>query len=308
MKKETADPFSHFSSLAQTRQFLKAFKSLNERGGFVFSAVEKSAACAQSAKASYLSSPQLPALMSSAQRHRGQHSNDARLFSPQWLPRLNQAVADLSWLMSRGYPDEASLRLVGDRYRLEERQRRAVQRASCPDEALARRRAARCAPAELEGRRLLIDGYNLLITIESALSGGILLDCRDSAFRDIASVHGTYRSVKETLPALTLIGLTIRRLGPAEVCWLLDSPISNSGRLRALMRSLSDQHQFGWQVELVSSPDKALAAEAEAVAISSDSWVLDHARQWFNLHQHIAAAIPQACVLTLHGAEGNIST
>jgi hypothetical protein len=241
--------------------------------------------------------------MPSAQRHRGQHSNDAKLFSPQWLPRLNQAVADLSWLLTRGYPDDASLRIVGDRYRLEERQRRAVQRASCPDEALARRAKARCGPGDLRGRRLLIDGYNLLITIESALSGGILLDCRDGAWRDIASVHGTYRSVEETLPALTLIGQSLQGLGPAEVRWLLDSPISNSGRLRSIMRELAQAQGFGWQVELAANPDKALAAEEEAIAISSDSWVLDHAQRWFNLQQHISAGLPQACVLRLQGRE-----
>ena len=34
-------------------------------------------------------------------------------------------------------------------------------------------------PCLLRGERLLIDGFNLLITLEAALSGAVLLRCRD---------------------------------------------------------------------------------------------------------------------------------
>ena len=48
----------------------------------------------------------------------------------------------------------------------------------------------------------------------------------------MASMHGSYRNVDETEPALTLIGEVLNAFRPSECCWYLDRPVSNSGRLR----------------------------------------------------------------------------
>ena len=110
------------------------------------------------------------------------------------------AVADLSWLLSRGYAVVSALKLAGDRWRLTERQRQAVRRAACSDQARERRRAHQVAPADLSGQVLLIDGFNVLTTIEAALGGAVVLVCRDQTCRDIAGLHGSYRKVAETEP------------------------------------------------------------------------------------------------------------
>src|SRR5688500_10446127 len=47
--------------------------------------------------------------------HRGPHPEDAGLFAPAVHPTLRSAVADLSWLLTRGYADPSALKLVGDR-------------------------------------------------------------------------------------------------------------------------------------------------------------------------------------------------
>jgi hypothetical protein len=41
----------------------------------------------------------------------------------------------------------------------------------------------------MRGELLYIDGFNLLTTLEVALSGGIVLLARDGALRDIAGVR-----------------------------------------------------------------------------------------------------------------------
>src|SRR5690606_16499227 len=104
---------------------------------------------------------------------------------------LALAVTELSWLLGRGYAEVASLALVGDRHALDRRQRLAVRRAACPDAVRVARRARRVHA--LAGRDLWVDGFNVLITVEAALSGGILLRCRDGCLRNMASLHGTYR-------------------------------------------------------------------------------------------------------------------
>lgn len=239
--------------------------------------------------------------MSARQKHRGQHAEDAQLFHSKELPLLNVAVADLSWLLSRGYPENSSLKLAGDRYRLTKRQRKAVLRASCSDAQQAYRQHRDLPPSALQGEKVAIDGYNLLITTEVALSGGFIFQCRDSAYRDIASVHGTYRKVQETLPALKIIGQALQSLNVAGAYWYLDAPVSNSGRLKGFLDELAREQHFNWEVELVNNPDRAIVANAALIPISSDSWVIDHADRWFNLHRYIVTQIPDAMVVRLDG-------
>ncbi|MEM7039187.1 MAG: DUF5616 domain-containing protein, partial [Bacteroidota bacterium] len=37
-----------------------------------------------------------------------------------------------------------------------------------------------------------------------------------------------------------------------------------------------------WEIDLVYNPDKTIA-ETQEIAVSCDSWVIDHAPNWFNL-------------------------
>lgn len=129
---------------------------------------------------------------------------------------------------------------------------------------------------------LLIDGYNLLTTIEAALAGAVVLRCRDDSVRDIAALHGTWRQVAETSPAADLIGQTLQDLGVGHARWYLDSPVSNSGRLAGLLRLIGMEHCWKWTVDLVPDPDPLLAAQPDPVA-TADSIILDGCQAWLNL-------------------------
>ena len=234
--------------------------------------------------------------MPNRQKHRGQHANDGRLFHEKWLPTLQEAVKDLSFLFTRKYSEKSALKIVGDRYKLNVRQRLAVLRASCAKSSLLHRQAQCVQAPLLKDNTVWIDAYNLLIGVESMLSDGIILHCVDGCYRDIASVHGTYRKVEETLPALEIIGKSLEALQVKQAVWYLDAPVSNSGRLRGLLLNQSQEAGWNWEAHLVNNPDKTLV-ESEEIVISSDSWVLDHAKAWFNLNAYIIEHyIPQANV------------
>ncbi len=228
--------------------------------------------------------------MPSRQHHRGCHPTDARLFAPEWLPVLREAVADLSFLLTRGYSDKAALKLVGDHYQLAVRQRRAVLAAACPDASLQRRRETELEAEALAGRRVYIDGYNLLITIESALSGGLLFKGRDGCLRDLASVHGSYRKVTETRPAMAAIAAALNAAGVREAHWLFDAPVSNSGRLKTLLRLEAEWRGWPWTVELADGVDQQLKECGEPV-ITADGSILDAVRAWCNLTARIVSAL-----------------
>ncbi|PJJ54888.1 DUF434 domain-containing protein [Hymenobacter chitinivorans] len=231
-------------------------------------------------------------------RHRGPHPNDTRLFAPDWVPVLREAVGELSWLLTRGYPPAATLKLVGDRYALTERQRWAVGRAACTEEQYARRTATLLPATDLGGRPVAIDGFNLLITLETALSGGIVLRGRDGALRDLSSIHGTYRAVQETDRAIRLAAAALLPLSPGPVQWLLDQPVSNSGRLAARLRELGPELGLPWTAEVVMNPDRNLAKTTDIV-VTSDSAVLDRAGAWLNLGALALEAEPPRWLLDL---------
>jgi hypothetical protein len=200
-----------------------------------------------------------------------------------------QAVSDLSWLLSRGYAEASSLKLVGDRYRLVERQRVAVMRSACSDDSLARRRAS-CL-SDFRGP-LRIDGFNLIVTLESALGRGIVLGGRDGCFRDLASVHGTYRRVAETQPALDLACRLLQDWGIGPCTWFLDAPVSNSGRLGAMIRAM------GWEAEVIPNPDTLLITPGDPIA-TSDAGILDSCGPWLNLGRLLVEKVPSAFVVNL---------
>ncbi|MBN2590491.1 MAG: DUF434 domain-containing protein [Sedimentisphaerales bacterium] len=218
--------------------------------------------------------------------HRGQHPSDAKLFAPEVIPQLRCAAADFSLLLSKGYAEKSSLKLVGDKFSLTERQRLAIMRSSCSDQQLASRKQCCVDIKNITEKSVAIDGYNLLITIEAAMSGGILFRGRDGCLRDLASIHGTYRKVEETIPAIELIGSFLQENGIENVLWLLDSPVSNSGRLKKLISEITIEYNLDWEVELSISPDAELI-KTDLPVVTSDSVILDKCEKWINLANEI---------------------
>ena len=237
--------------------------------------------------------------MPDRRKHRGPHPEDAGLFAAEIRSRLSQAVDDLCWLLTRGYAPDSSLKIVGDRYGLVARQRVAVARCSCGNADGGRRRMHEVAAGALHNQPLKLDGYNVLTTIEAALSGGVIFAARDGAYRDMASMHGTYRRVAETLPALELLGDELARLSVAECVLYLDRPVSNSGRLKSLIENVASSNGWPWRVELAANPD-ALLAESPEIVATADSVILDRCRAWYNLARAIIARqVPQAWIVDL---------
>lgn len=229
------------------------------------------------------------------------------MFASDKLPALQLAVRDLSWLLTKGYASPSSLKMVGDRYCLDARQRLAIARCACGDLNVARRRRHQVAPATfgqqeiVQQQEIWIDGYNVLTSVEAALSNAVILHARDGSYRDMASMHGSYRKVDETIPALELLGEVLAEWSVAGCNWLLDQPVSNSGRLKTIIQEIGDQHGWQWRAELVPDPDPVLAQSNEIVA-SADSQILDKAERWLNLARiAIDSRVTDAWIIDLSG-------
>lgn len=237
--------------------------------------------------------------------HRGPHPQDAELFAPSAVPLLQAATGDLCWLLSRGYASVSALKLVGDRYNLSVRQRTAIGRCACSDADRQDRQERRVEPTSVTGHAICVDGYNVLTTVEAALSGGVLLAGRDGALRDMASMHGSFRKVAETHPALELIAQSLMEWQVSVCRWYFDRPVSNSGRLKVVIEELAARGRWPWLLELVPNPDRILS-ETDQIVATADSAVLQRCRAWLNLGQEVVRRhVPEAWIIELPGREGN---
>ena len=99
--------------------------------------------------------------MPDTRTHRGLHPRDAVLFAGEIQPTRRAAAGDLSWLLERGYALQSSLKLVGDRYALEQRQRDAVGLSACAPTVVRGR----------DGRRSPLHPFDLTLYLTMLDSG-----------------------------------------------------------------------------------------------------------------------------------------
>lgn len=218
---------------------------------------------------------------------RGYEPSDQVEFGPKWMERLNRAGEELLYLLNRGYDIKPASTFVGNHYLLSERQRLALVRAVSTDEAVALRKQKEVS-GEPEIPCLWIDGFNLIITLEVALSGSFLLEGRDGTIRDLAGLRGTYRIVDKTETAVEFLMNHLQHSGIQKTVVCLDRPVSNSGRLRALILECAQMTGQNVEVLLENDVDRFLY-DKDCVA-TSDAIILDRCRSWYNLGRRILDA------------------
>ncbi|WP_414847268.1 DUF434 domain-containing protein [Chryseobacterium sp. IT-36CA2] len=216
-------------------------------------------------------------------RNRGKNTGDDTLFgSEKQISKLKLAVEDMHYLLSREYPEKAASDLVGNRYRLKTRQIQALRGASASAVQLHHRQLKQLEATDLRGKTVYLDGFNVLILLESLLSEAYIFEGMDGCIRDLSGVHGTYKRVNQTLRAVELVAFFYQKNQIHKLVWIFDKPVSNSGRIKQIILEFAEQHQLNWQADLQYNPDKFLA-ESSALIVSSDAWILDHCKEWFNL-------------------------
>ncbi len=93
----------------------------------------------------------------------------------------------------------------------------------------------------------------------------------------------------------------IEELEIKETIWVLDSPISNSGRLKKIMEDLAEEKKWNWKVVLEKHADKSiveLSQNSTHIVASCDAWIIINASNWVNLCSFIVNNyIPSAWVL-----------
>ena len=213
---------------------------------------------------------------------RGYVDKDEELFGGSQRAKILSAANDARWLMNRGYSAESAITFTSNHYLLTSRQRMAIFRSILNDEDKTTRLKKEILKP---GTEVLIDGLNIIITLETALSHSLVLRGDDGVLRDVAGLHGTYRIIDKTAKAIEQILQTLSNLDVRNATFILDKPVSNSGSLKQLILEISRNFNLEVVAELDMNPDQ-IFVDKENV-ISSDGPVILKSSSWFNLNSMI---------------------
>ncbi|WP_297535173.1 DUF434 domain-containing protein [Thermococcus sp.] len=171
---------------------------------------------------------------------------------------LAEAYRDLKYLLNRGYRKSVALNFVANHYRLRKEERHLLARCVFPDSWIEEVKRKLLRPEEIRDRVLGVDGFNVLITLESLLSGKAIL-CEDGLIRDLA-YRGRYRPHEKTEENVKLIASALARLSPKEVIVFYGKNAPRSGTVRELTLKALEELGINGEVRLVQSPDHELKA------------------------------------------------
>ena len=208
---------------------------------------------------------------------RGYVPEDEKNFSAAALETMRTASRHIDYLINEGYDLKQASTFVGNRFLLSERQRLAIMRSLATRDQLTQRKAKE----KESGKEVWIDGFNTIITLEVMLSRSILFACMDGAIRDLAALRGTYRIIPETRNAVRMLLDMLREMDAESVHILLDEPVSNSGRLKALISDAAENDPFVLDIRIQKDVDRTLYGKENV--ITSDSVILDRCGSWINL-------------------------
>lgn len=202
---------------------------------------------------------------------------------------FREIVEDVRYLLNREYPRERVVNFVGDRYSLSVNDRNLLRRAVYSQSEIETTKK-RLVPIEaINGMFLTVDGYCVLITVESALANRPIFLCDDGVVRDISGVFGKYKQTKKTDEVLELFLKTIKVFSPKKIHIYYDSPVSKSGELAAKTRTMLEKYGLRGEAKAVKSPDFEVL-KGEIVA-TSDFPVIKKAKKVVDIAGFIAKKI-----------------
>ena len=216
---------------------------------------------------------------------RGFDENDKRWFSNKELMKLKKAKEEVEWLINRDYKIEPVVNFVSNKYQFSIRQRDAIKRSVCSYKKKMIRESKKLSIDKINEGSIYIDGFNLIITLEVALSKGTLIIGTDESIRDLAGLRGTYKIIDKTEEALNLIGRFFNEYNASKVIFYLDSTVSNSGNLKYKILDCTKNWRFNTDVVLVNNADIILDKLDRVV--SSDAAIIDKCISYFNIAKEI---------------------
>ncbi|MCK5134599.1 MAG: DUF434 domain-containing protein [Bacteroidales bacterium] len=184
------------------------------------------------------------------------------------------AAEEYLWMLSKGYPQKSSLKLVGDKFMLSRDIRQVLYRGiSAGEQAAARREMI---GSVRQGDVVLVDTYNVLFTINNYLLGKPLFISNDGMLRDAGEMRGRILNKPVFRRAIGLLLDVLKEWTGVTYVLYMDEPVSYSGRLSIELSKDMIQMDIDGEAFTVKSPDYMLKHEHSDAICTSDSAIIDH--------------------------------
>lgn len=193
---------------------------------------------------------------------------------------LEDAIHDLRYLLNQGYPRDSAIEFVSDHYLLESDDRHLLTRCVFSKEEIADHRCRKVGFDEVEDREIGIDGYNVLITVESLLRGDRIIRCGDGFIRDLQASFGKYNISDDTDKAVLKILIKFKEIKPQGLFFFFDEQVSKSGELAGFVRRELDRIGIDGDAQTAKGADVRVwgcevSASSDRVIIEKSERVLD---------------------------------
>lgn len=193
---------------------------------------------------------------------------------------MDDAEFELKFLLNRGYRKTNALNFVANKHLLNRDERNYLVRKVYSNETISIRKDKIINLSKITGKPVLIDGYNVLITVEIICNKNYdsLVLCDDGVLRDVKAVFGGYKINNSTRSALKSIVTILNLHDPESINFFYDSPVSKSGELADLTEQILENHDVTGGAETNKNVDFALvnlSKKLGGIVATSDGAVID---------------------------------
>lgn len=192
----------------------------------------------------------------------------------QFSEDLKSAAGEYMWLLSRGYPQKSSLKMVGDKFMLTRDMRQILYRGITSAERTKNR--MKMIGEVQKGDLVLVDTYNVLFTVNNYLLGKPVFISNDGMLRDAGEMQGRIRNKPVFSRAVELMLDVLKEWVGITFILYLDEPVSYSGRLSIELSKDMVQMEIEGEAIAVRSPDQMLINEKSDAICTSDSAIIDN--------------------------------
>jgi len=213
--------------------------------------------------------------------------------------KLLKPARDIRSILRWGYPKFATIRFVAEHSRLSAEERHILSRVIVSPKKEVSRIRKKIACDSINNRDLLLDGYNVLLSVDSLLKNEPMWFCDDGYIRDTRYYFGKKNQAEDLEEALDSVLEFLSEASLKSVSFLLDSQISRSGELAGFIRRKIENYGILGDAYTSKTADFDLKreggnSEKNLIIATSDGIIIDSVRQVLDI---------PACLMEKKGIE-----
>lgn len=198
--------------------------------------------------------------------------------------KLLRPARDIRSILRWGYPKFSTIRFVADHFQLSQEERHILTRVIMPPGKIVSRINKKVACTDIKDRNLLLDGYNVLLSVDSLLKREPMWFCDDGYIRDTRYYFSKAKQAEDIEESLNTILDFLSETGPKSVFFLFDAQVSRSGELAGFIRHKLKEYGISGEAKTSKTADFELKAkggdpENNVIVATSDGIIIDSVRK-----------------------------